>query len=118
MNHMPDNEELHNTPDLPDIERNRQPSQDPYPLRMPPAPAPQEVGYTTTPGERAVLAQFNLAALNAKCEIYDLQVALELARAKVTAAQASFIGAITLLANTHGMSTASITPDLTRIIPQ
>lgn len=91
----------------------------PAPICTPQPPQPQPpAGYTLTFGERAVLQQLNLASLSAKCEVYDLQVQLELAKAKVALTQQVLTGAVTLMANTHGMSNARLTPDMMYIVPQ
>jgi hypothetical protein len=74
--------------------------------------------YVLQSAETAVLQGINLSVLNTKARIYDLQVALEQARADLSTRQAHFTGAVSLLANSHGMSAAQVTPDLARIVAQ
>jgi hypothetical protein len=64
-----------------------------------------------TPEETAVLQSYNLQALGAKGEICDLQMALEAARSKLSAAQAGFAGALALAAHTRGLGGARVSPD-------
>ncbi|HLG95518.1 MAG TPA: hypothetical protein VKX49_04315 [Bryobacteraceae bacterium] len=79
--------------------------------------APKEPGYTLTSGERAVLAQYNQGVANAKVRIHDLNVELQKAQEAMREAQHGFTGIVTLLAQTHGMQNATLTPDWSRIVP-
>lgn len=78
---------------------------------------PAETGYTLTPGEQMVFASMNQAVANARLTVYSLNATLEKALKDVDALEARFGGALALLANSHGMSAASITSDFSRIDP-
>ena len=80
--------------------------------------AHKEPGYTLTAGERAVLAQYNQAIANAKVRAHDLKAELEKVQQATAEAQHAFTGIVTLLAQTHGMQNAMLTPDWSRIVPQ
>lgn len=69
-----------------------------------------------TPAESAVLQSFNLQAFNAKVEIYDLQLALKVARAKLATAQSGFSGALALAAHTRDLDTAAVSPDFKSLL--
>jgi hypothetical protein len=74
-------------------------------------------GYTLTPGERNVFASMNQQILQSKIGVYNLNAALEKQLKEVERLEAQFGGALMLIANSHGMSQAQITPDFTRIDP-
>ena len=73
--------------------------------------------YELTAGERAVIQQFDAVLKAQKARVHDLQAELDAARAAVKDAQQAFSGAVTFLANTHGMQNAVLTPDF-KIKPQ
>jgi hypothetical protein len=84
----------------------------------PPQPALRaDPGYTLTPGERNVFASINQQILQAKLSVYNLNATLEKQLKEVERLEAQFGGALMLIANSHGMSQAQITPDFTRIDP-
>lgn len=60
----------------------------------------------------------NMAALNAKGRIYDLQAQLEIARADLAAAEHQFTGALGMLANMRGVPNPKLTQDFARIEEQ
>ena len=74
-------------------------------------------GYTLTPGEQMGFQSMNQQVLHAKLVVYNLNAALEKALKEVDRAEAQFGGALSFLANAHGMSAAQITPDFSRIAP-
>jgi glutamate formiminotransferase len=69
-----------------------------------------------TAAESAVLQSFNLQAFNAKVEIYDLQVALKVARSKLATAQSGFSGALALAGHTRGLDTVRVSPDFKSLL--
>jgi len=78
----------------------------------------QQTEYELTPGERGVMQAMNMAALNVKAKLCDLYEAVDAAKAELTNAQVKFAGALQILANTHGMSNAVMTPDFAKITAQ
>jgi hypothetical protein len=74
-------------------------------------------GYVLTHGEQNVFASMNQQILQAKIGVYNLNAALEKQLKEVDRLESQFGGALALLANSHGMSQAQITPDFTRIDP-
>ena len=74
-------------------------------------------GYPLNPKERYVLALLNQNALHIKALICDLTTQLDEARKELSGIEKSYSGAVTLIAQTHGMSTVKISPDLTRVMP-
>jgi hypothetical protein len=85
-----------------------------------PAPAAPEkpLSYSLTPPERGIMQALNQAALNAKGRIFDLQAELEQARQQLGSAQQAFSGALTVLANAHGMADAQLSNDMATITPR
>jgi hypothetical protein len=74
-------------------------------------------GYTLAPGEQMGFQAMNQQVMNAKLIVYNLNAALEKALKDVERAEAQFGGALSFLANAHGMSQCQITPDFSRIAP-
>ena len=76
--------------------------------------------YELSTKERAVLQSLNMAALDAKARMFDLQSQLDQARSELLALQQKFSGAFAVLAEAHGMSAASaqLSPDFARIMVQ
>jgi hypothetical protein len=64
--------------------------------------------YQLEPGEREAMHSLNLAALNAKARIFDLQVQLEQARGDLAQAQHRFNGALMAIAARNGMTSVQI----------
>lgn len=87
------------------------------PVTVMPAPVQQNKSYELSAEERAAFSTFNLSALNAKAKLYDLTVQIEQAKAEYASAQASFTGAVTVLARHHGMSeSAALSQDFTHLV--
>lgn len=76
--------------------------------------------YSLSPAEIQMVQQIHLNKLSAKAKIFDLQVALEKARAELDAAEANMAGAVSIVAHAQGLKHATLTEDFTRLngIPQ
>ena len=72
--------------------------------------------YTLLSGERAVLQGINSNAVAVKAKLHDLQEALGKAQSELEGNQAAFNGAVTLLANLHGMSDAQLTAGYEKLV--
>lgn len=72
--------------------------------------------YDLTPAEQAVMRAFNQSALQAKARIHDLLLSLDKERAELAGTEKAFNGALTVIAGSRGLSAATISPDLTKII--
>lgn len=84
---------------------------------MPSDDEPTQPGYDLTTGEQMVLHSISQQIITAKMTVYNLNAALELALKEVKAAEDKFKGVLELLANSHGMGAAQISPDFKRITP-
>lgn len=62
-----------------------------------------------------MVQQIHLNALTAKGKIFDLQVALEVARKELEGAQQAMTGAVSIVAHAQGLRHATLTEDFTRL---
>jgi hypothetical protein len=77
----------------------------------------QSPGYDLSPGERSTAAGLMQQIAAAKLAVYELNCQLEKAQHERDAAEARFQGMLQFLANSHGMSVATLAPDYSRIAP-